>query len=112
VIADKIAGAGIPLIAIDIPHPHATYFGVDNYRAGLEAGELLASYAIDNLNDYLGEMVGEMREAGSPIIGNASHEVQEYGPRIIELALSMLQGRSVPPYNYINPKIITQEMVR
>ena len=43
VIGDKIAGAGIPLIAIDIPHPHATYFGVDNYRLGLEAGEELVS---------------------------------------------------------------------
>ena len=42
-IADKIAGANIPLIAIDIPHPHATYFGVDNYRIGIEAGECLAS---------------------------------------------------------------------
>src|SRR5947209_526689 len=27
VIADKIAAARIPMIAIDIPHPHATYFG-------------------------------------------------------------------------------------
>ena len=39
VIADKIAAAKIPLIAIDIPHPHATFFGVDNYRVGFEAGE-------------------------------------------------------------------------
>jgi len=38
VIGDKLAGAKIPLIAIDIPHPHATYFGVDNYRVGVEAG--------------------------------------------------------------------------
>src|ERR1700735_2533045 len=44
-IGDKIAGAGIPLIAIDIPHPHATYFGVDHYRVGVEAGEALAAYA-------------------------------------------------------------------
>ncbi len=37
-IADKIAAANIPLIAIDIPHPHATYFGVDNYRVGFDGG--------------------------------------------------------------------------
>ena len=42
-IADKIAAANIPLIAIDIPHPHATYFGVDNYRVGVEAGEELGA---------------------------------------------------------------------
>src|SRR3984957_12156506 len=46
VIADKIAAAKIPMIAIDIPHPHATYFGVDNYRVGLEAGEVLAAHSL------------------------------------------------------------------
>ena len=45
VLADKIDAAGIPLIAVDIPHPHSTFFGVNNYRAGLEAGECLALYA-------------------------------------------------------------------
>src|SRR5437588_8405579 len=44
-IADKISAAGIPLIAVDIPHPHATFFGVDNYRVGFEAGEFLALHA-------------------------------------------------------------------
>jgi ribose transport system substrate-binding protein len=44
-IGDKIAAAGIPLIAIDIPHPNAVYFGVDNYRVGISAGELLAKHA-------------------------------------------------------------------
>ena len=48
IIADKIAAANIPLIAIDIPHPHATYFGVDNYRVGVEAGEALATHAAQN----------------------------------------------------------------
>jgi ribose transport system substrate-binding protein len=45
VLADKIDAAGIPLIAVDIPHPHATFFGVNNYRVGFEAGECLAMYA-------------------------------------------------------------------
>jgi IclR helix-turn-helix domain len=27
--------AGIPMIAIDIPHPGATYYGAHNYEAGL-----------------------------------------------------------------------------
>jgi ribose transport system substrate-binding protein len=45
VIGDKVAAASIPLIAIDIPHPNATYFGVDNYRVGLCAGEALAEHA-------------------------------------------------------------------
>ncbi|MGA2888232.1 MAG: substrate-binding domain-containing protein [Terracidiphilus sp.] len=213
VIGDKIAATGIPLIAIDIPHAHATYFGVDNYRAGLEAGELLATYAkehwdekvdwvlgldleeagtlvqsritgaLDGVHsmlpeipserfvridgrgmrersqravaeflarhskdkhiliaaatdtsalgaleavregkrqrqvaivgqDCVPEVVEEMRRPGSPIIGSVSHEVHEYGSRIVELGLSILQGRSVPPYNYVNHKTITQKMVR
>jgi ribose transport system substrate-binding protein len=45
IVADKIAKVGIPLIAVEIPHPHATYFGVDNYRVGFVAGEFLGQYA-------------------------------------------------------------------
>ena len=64
-IADKIAGAGIPLIAIDIPHPHATYFGVDNYRVGIEAGETLACHAIDEWGGKVDWILGlDLPEAG------------------------------------------------
>jgi ribose transport system substrate-binding protein len=45
IIANKIAAGGIALIAVDIPHPHATYFGVDNFRCGMDAGEVLAEQA-------------------------------------------------------------------
>lgn len=66
VIGDKIAGAGIPLIAIDIPHPHATYFGVDNYRIGVEAGEYLASYAVSQWGGKVDWVIGlDLSEAGS-----------------------------------------------
>lgn len=210
VIADRIAAAGIPLIAIDIPHPHAIYFGVDNYRVGYDAGLLLAQHAIDQWNgrvdwilgldieeagplvqsritgafegirskleglpvesfvridgrgmhdksyrmvldflkrhakekhillaaatdtsalgalqavqelkrgkqvvivgqDCIPEAVEEMRKPGSPIIGSVSHEVNEYGPRIIELGLGLLRGRSVAPYNYVTHKTVTSE---
>src|SRR6201995_461148 len=64
-IGDKIAGAGIPLIAIDIPHPHATYFGVDNYRVGIEAGETLSSYATQNWDGQVDWVIGlDLPEAG------------------------------------------------
>ncbi len=213
VIADRIAAAGIPLIAIDIPHPHAIYFGVDNYRVGYDAGLLLAQYAVDNWRgqvdwvlgldieeagqlvqsritgafegvrsklqgvpvesfvrldgrgmhdksyrlvldflkrhprekhillsaatdtsalgalqaveelkrgkqvvivgqDCIPEAVEEMRKPGSPIIGSVSHEVSEYGPRIIEIGLGLLRGRSVPPYNYVTHKMVTSESLQ
>jgi len=210
IIADKIAGAKIPLIAVDIPHPHATYFGIDNYRAGLLAGDLLAEFAInrwdgqldwvigldieeagqmvlsritgafegvkarlpnlpvesfvrmdgrgmgekshrvilDFLNrhprdkhiliaaandtsamgaisairelgrekhvavvgqDCVPEMMTEMQRTGSPAIGSISHEVAQYGPRLIELALALLRGETVAPYNYVQHIAMTAE---
>jgi ribose transport system substrate-binding protein len=213
VIADRIAAAGIPLIAIDIPHPHAIYFGVDNYRVGYDAGLLLADYsfthwrgqmdwalgldiedagplvqsritgafegirskldgvppelfvridgrgmhdksyrlvldflkrhpkdrhiliaaasdtsalgalqAVEELKrarqvvivgqDCIPEVIDEMRKPDSPIIGSISHEVNEYGPRIIELGLGLLRGRSVPPYNYVAHKVIPSESLQ
>jgi ribose transport system substrate-binding protein len=37
--------AKIPLIAVDIPHPNATFLGVDNQRAGVAAGRSLVKAA-------------------------------------------------------------------
>ena len=39
IIMDQFNRAGIPVIAVDIPLPGATFFGADNYRAGFLAGE-------------------------------------------------------------------------
>jgi ribose transport system substrate-binding protein len=210
VIADKIAAAKIPMIAIDIPHPHATYFGVDNYRVGLEAGEVLAAHAVNEwgghvdwalgldlpeagllvqsritgafegiragvsdlpvecfvridgrgmrdrsrklISDFLErhprdrhiliaaatdtsalgaldavhdrkrekhvvivgqdcitEAMNEMRQPGSPLIGSVSHEAALYGPSLIHLGLSILRGQTVPPYNYVEHKMVTPQ---
>lgn len=207
-IADKIHGAGIPLIAVDIPHPHATFFGVDNYRVGFEAGELLAHHAksvwggkvkwviglgiseagplvqsrisggfagirsklpqlpedvfvsldgegrtdksyrvtrdflrkhptdrgilvaaatdtsalgalkaVRELRrenqvaiagqDCIEEALEEMSTPGTPFIGSISHEASSYGPRLVHIGLSILNGQTVPPYNYVEHKLIT-----
>ncbi len=45
VIASKYLEAKIPMIAIDVPHPGATYFGANNYEAGLLAGRYLGKWA-------------------------------------------------------------------
>ena len=47
-IARKYMEAGIPLIAVDIPHPGATYFGANNYEAGLIGGRHLGRWANKN----------------------------------------------------------------
>ena len=48
VMMDKFRAEGIPVIAIDIPMPGATFFGADNYRAGSMAGEAAAAWVNEN----------------------------------------------------------------
>ncbi len=195
IIGDKIAGAGIPLIAVDIPHPHAVYFGVDNFRVGFEAGQLLGRHAVQSWSgkvswvlgldldldleeagplalsritgafemngrgmrdasylsvlyflrrhprdrviliaavtdtsalgaiqaarelkreryiaivgqDYIEEAAKEIASPRSSLIVSVSHEAHTYGARLIRLGLAMLGGQNVPPYNYVEHKIV------
>ena len=65
-IASKYLEAGIPLIAIDIPHPGATYFGANNYQAGLMAGRHLGQWAKTRWNGQVEEvLLIELTRAGS-----------------------------------------------
>ena len=48
IIASKFLEARIPVIAIEIPHPGAIYFGANNYQAGLIAGRALGRWAKEN----------------------------------------------------------------
>ncbi|MCO6452794.1 MAG: sugar ABC transporter substrate-binding protein [Caldilineales bacterium] len=48
VMMDKFRKEGIPVIAIDIPMPGATFFGADNYGAGRMAGEAAAEWVKAN----------------------------------------------------------------
>lgn len=48
VIMDKFRAENIPVIAIDIPMPGATFFGADNYKAGYMAGEAAAKWVNEN----------------------------------------------------------------
>lgn len=65
-IAAKYLEAHIPFIAIDIPHPGATYFGANNYQAGLMAGHYLARWAKRHWNGEVDEvLLIELQRAGS-----------------------------------------------
>lgn len=67
-IMQKLNEANIPVIAIDIPMPGATFFGVNNPRAGFMGGSYLAQAAIDRygmeavMNGYFIE--GELPQSG------------------------------------------------
>jgi ribose transport system substrate-binding protein len=209
-VAHIFKKADIPLVAIDVPHPNATYFGVDNFEVGHEAGSLLADYAqrkwkgkvdrvvgvgfseagsfvqsriagaFDGIRERLSGLTGdrfhqiegrgmreasrramadflhsarhgehtlvtaatdssalgvldaireaaqesnfaivgqdcipealeEMRRPSSALIGSISHEAESYGPRLIQLGISLLRGYSVPPYNYVHHRAVTAE---
>lgn len=213
VIADRIATAGIPMIAIDIPHPHATYFGVDNYRVGYEAGEMLAQHATEQwggkaewvlgldlseagllvqsritgafaaiksalgnipiesfvrmdghglrersrkvVGDFLArhpkdkgiliaaandtsalgaldavreagreryvaivgqdsipEALTEIRKSSSAMIGTISHEAWSYGSHLVHIGLALLNGTTVPPYNYVEHRVVTRRNLK
>jgi ribose transport system substrate-binding protein len=209
-VAHIFKKAEIPLVAIDVPHPNATYFGVDNFEVGFEAGSLLAQHALrkwkgkvdwvlgvgfseagsfvqnritgafDGIRerlkdvpadrflhiegrgmrqpsklavaefirnhrkgerilvaaatdssalgvldatreagrepdfaiagqDCIPEVLEEMRTGTSAMIGSISHEVESYGPRLIQLGIALLRGYTVPPYNYVRHKAVTPE---
>ncbi len=212
-IAHIFKKADIPLVAIDVPHPNATYFGVDNFECGLEAGTLLAQHALrkwkgkvdwvvgvgfaeagsfvhgrisgafDGIRsrlpeipanryvqiegrgmrepsqlaaaeflrgprrgehflvatatdssalgvldaaraagrehdlaivgqDCIPEVIAEMKSGESAVIGSVSHEVETYGPRLIQLGIALLRGHTVPPYNYVRHRAVTAESLR
>jgi len=66
IVAAKYREAGIPLIAIDIPHPGATYYGANNYEAGLIAGRYLGRWVKENWYSELDEIILlELARAGN-----------------------------------------------
>jgi ribose transport system substrate-binding protein len=59
--------------------------------------------------DCIPEVLEEMRSGKSSLIGSISHEVETYGPRLIQLGIALLRGNIVPPYNYVRHKAVTHE---
>ncbi|WP_238398639.1 helix-turn-helix domain-containing protein [Edaphobacter sp. 12200R-103] len=57
VVASKLMEAGIPIIAIEIPHPGAAYYGANNYRAGLIGGHALARACMREWNGAVDEVL-------------------------------------------------------
>jgi ribose transport system substrate-binding protein len=64
-ISAKLTEKRVPLIAIEIPHPNATYFGANNSQAGLIAGRYLGRWAEANWKGR----VNEVLLLGLPIAG-------------------------------------------
>ena len=66
IVAGKYREAGIPLIALEVPHPGATFYGANNYEAGLIAGRYLGRWVKENWNSEVDEiLLLELRRAGN-----------------------------------------------
>src|SRR3982751_1735083 len=66
IVAAKYREANIPLIAIEVPHPGATYFGANNYEAGLIGGRYLGRWAKQHWQNGVDEIVlVQLERAGS-----------------------------------------------
>lgn len=211
-IMNKFQQAGIPVIAVDIPMVGATFFGVDNYRAGHMAGAALGEWVkrvwngrithllvleepragslpeariqgqFDGLQEILGQIPadriyhidcgntsaisekgvaeilpmipnshhiaiisfndeaafgalqaarkanresdvvivgqgadrlvqGEIRDPQSRLIGSTAYMPERYGEKLMELAIKILRGESVPPAVYMNHVFINTENI-
>ena len=64
-IAERCSAENIPLIAVEIPHPGATYFGANNYAAGLIGGHYLGTWAREKWQGSIDAIIlVEQRRAG------------------------------------------------
>lgn len=67
IVAQKCAAANIPLIAVEVPHPGAMYFGANNYEAGLIGGRHLAAWAKARWNGNVDEIILMEQHRAGPL---------------------------------------------
>src|ERR1700761_5209889 len=66
VLASKFLESNTPVVAIEVPHPGANYFGANNYKAGLIGGKALGRWA----RDHWGGKVDQLLLLELPIAGS------------------------------------------
>lgn len=69
-IGARFLDAGIPFIAVDIPHPGCFYFGADNYKAGRIAGCHLARWALRNWKGRVEQVIYLGVDAAGPLLNS------------------------------------------
>lgn len=96
ILSAKYLEAGIPVIAVEIPHPGATYFGANNYAAGLVGGRYLGRWARQNWSGQVDDvLLLELPMAGplpqSRLSGVVSG-IKEALPALEERRITRLNG--------------------
>jgi ribose transport system substrate-binding protein len=67
ILAARFIEAKIPVIAIEIPHPGAVFFGANNYQAGLIAGRALGRWAKGNWDGRFDEVLLLEEKVAGPL---------------------------------------------
>ena len=97
VIASKFLEANTPVIAIEIPHPGATYFGANNYKAGLIGGKALGRWAREHWDGKVDQLVLlELPIAGSLLelrITGLVDGLRAELPSMVNVPVAHLNGR-------------------
>jgi ribose transport system substrate-binding protein len=97
VIASKFLEANTPVIAIEIPHPGATYFGANNYKAGLIGGKALGRWAREHWDGKVEQLLLlELPIAGSLLelrITGLVDGLRSELPNISSIPVAHLNGR-------------------
>ena len=53
--------------------------------------------------------MAEIRRKDSALIGTISHEAANYGSHLVPIGLALLNGSMVPPYNYVEHRVVTRK---
>ena len=97
IIASRFLQAGIPVIAIEIPHPGAIFFGADNYQAGLIGGRALAKWAKTNWNGQVEEVLLLQERIAGPLPGSRVTGmlagIREWLPAIQDSNITTFDGK-------------------
>lgn len=76
-------------------------------RAARELGRERRIAVVGQGGDRLGRE--ELQRPDSPLVGTTAYMPEKYGERLIEIALNVLQGQSVPPAIYMEHVFLTRE---
>ena len=96
-VAAKFVEASIPVIAIEIPHPGATYFGANNYQAGLIGGKALGRWANEHWNAEVDQVLLLELPIAGPLpqlrMTGLLDSLRKELPAISSLPISHLDGK-------------------
>lgn len=67
-IASRFVEVGIPVIAIEIPHPGATFFGANNYQAGVLGGQAIANWVKQHWKGGVESILLIEEDAAGPLV--------------------------------------------